>query len=51
MKTDYVAPFELWHKRLGYPSLQVTNLVPGVILRRLKIGRIRIISLSKGKIE
>ena len=33
MKVNGVASLDLWHKRLGHPSLQVTKLVPEVDLR------------------
>ena len=36
MKTNCVAPFDLWHKRLGHPCMQVTKLVAGVNFRASK---------------
>jgi len=36
MKTDCVVQFDLWHKRLGHPSMQVTKLVAGVNFKASK---------------
>ena len=36
MKTDCLTPLELWHRRLGHPSVQVTKLVPSVNFKESK---------------
>ena len=33
MKIDCMGSLDLWHKRLGHPSLQVTKLIPGLCLK------------------